>query len=63
MDFFLKSPRSLMRGENEKDTMAARQCTVSVSIFFPLANEVTFIQSQIISFPFSLLAEREKKGR
>lgn len=52
MDFFLKPPRSLMRGENEKDTMAARQCTVSVSIFFPLANEVTFIQSQIISFPF-----------
>lgn len=31
--------------------------------FFPQANEVTFIQSQIISFPFSLLAERKNLYR
>lgn len=49
-----------MRDENEKDTMAARQCTISMSIFL---NEVTFIQSQIISFPFSLLAERKNLYR
>lgn len=61
--FFLKASSKLNeRWEWERHNGCQTMHRLRV-YFLPLANEVTFIQSQIISFPFSLLAERKNPYR